>query len=92
MSNGRRSPDELLDFPCRYEFKAFGPAADAVFAEAVHQAVCRVVPVGREALRIRCSSAGSYQCVTVRVTLENSAQLTAIYAILRGVGGLRYLL
>lgn len=88
----RRSPDELLSFPCSYEFKAFGAAADPLFAETVHQAVSRVVPVGRDALRSRLSANGSYQCITVLVRLENSAQLTEIYAMLRAVDGLRYLL
>lgn len=88
----RRHPDELLSFPCCYEFKAFGLAVDDAFAETVRQAVCRVVPVGEEALRTRASSNGTYQCVTVLVHLENSAQLTGIYAMLRDVDGLRYLL
>lgn len=88
----RRHPDELLSFPCRYEFKAFGLAADEAFAEAVRQAVCQVIPVGRESLRTRTSSNGAYQCVTVLVHLENSAQLTGIYAMLRNVDGVRYLL
>jgi hypothetical protein len=88
----RPSPDALLNFPCLHEFKAFGPAADAAFEESVLQAVSRIVPVGRDALRIRLSSGDQYQCVTVRVRLETGAQLTGIYAILRDVEGLRYLL
>lgn len=88
----RHSPDELLNFPCLYEFKAFGPAPDDAFQTAVHQAVNRIIPVDRDAIRIRASSGGRYQCVTVLVRLENSAQLTSIYAILRGIAGLRYLL
>ena len=88
----RHPPEDLLSYPCLYEFKAFGPAADAAFQDAVLQAVSRIVPVGRDALRIRLSSGDQYQCVTVRVRLETGAQLTGIYAILRNVEGLRYLL
>lgn len=88
----RRSPEELLSFPCCYEFKAFGAAADTGFSESVRQAVGQVVPVGQEALRCRLSSSGTYQCVTVLVRLENGAQLTQIYAMLRNIEGLRYLL
>ena len=88
----RHAPDQLLNFPCLYEFKAFGAAADDAFSAAVHEAVNQVMPVGRDALRTRLSSGGRYQCITVLVRLENSTQLTGIYAILRGVAGLRYLL
>ena len=88
----RRSVDELLDFPCPYEFKAFAAAAEDDFAEAVLAAVGRVVPVGRDQLRVRGSSAGRYQCVTVCVQLENSSQLHGIYANLRALAGLLYLL
>jgi putative lipoic acid-binding regulatory protein len=59
---------------------------------AVLGAVCAVVPVGRDAMRIRPSSAGRYQCVTVLVRLENSTQLASIYANLRRVANLSYLL
>jgi putative lipoic acid-binding regulatory protein len=89
----RFTPDELLNFPCHYEFKAFAAATlDDAFSEAVRHEVSRVVPVGRDLLRTRLSSGGRYQCVTVTVRLENSTQLTAIYANLRSIAGLRYLL
>jgi putative lipoic acid-binding regulatory protein len=88
----RRSPDELLAFPCAFEFKAFASADECEqFADAVLQAVGQVIPVGRDQLRVRHSSAGRYQCVTVCTRLQNSTQLTAIYANLRGVAGLLYL-
>jgi putative lipoic acid-binding regulatory protein len=89
----RHTPDELIDFPCLYEFKAFGSKSDDdVFISAVLDAVSQVVPVGRDAMRTRLSSSGTYLCVTVLVHLENSTQLTRIYDILRSVEGLRYLL
>ena len=88
----RHAPDELLSFPCRYEFKVFGAAADDAFSESVYQAINQIVPVGRAALRSRLSSGGKYQSITVLARLENSAQLTNIYAILRGIEGMLYLL
>jgi putative lipoic acid-binding regulatory protein len=88
----RHVPDALLSFPCIHEFKAFGPATDEAFQESVFQAVNQIVSVGRDAVRTRLSSGGRYQCITVLVRLENSAQLTGIYDILRGIEGLRYLL
>ena len=89
---GRHNIDELLSFPCHYEFKAFGPAADALFADAVRQAVDQIVPVSRDAVRIRLSKGGRYQCVTALVRLENRVQLTDVYANLRQLEGLCYLL
>lgn len=87
------TPDDLLSFPCYHEFKAFAAAAaDDSFADSVLQAVGQVVPVGRDLLRTRLSSGGRYQCVTICVRLDNSTQLTAIYANLRSIAGLRYLL
>lgn len=91
--NKRYSPDELLTFPCHYEFKAFAAVdGDDDFAETVLRRVAAVVPVSHDQLRIRLSSGGRYQCVTVCVQLENSTQLTEIYANLRRIDGLRYLL
>jgi putative lipoic acid-binding regulatory protein len=91
MMPQRIEPDLLLDFPCHYEFKAFGPAAED-FADAVVAAVSRVVTVSLDATKTRLSSGGRYQSVTVCVHLRNSTQLKEIYAILRQVEGLRYLL
>jgi hypothetical protein len=88
----RHAPDELLSFPCRYEFKVFGSATDDAFSETVYQAVNQIMPVERDALRVRLSSGGKYQSITALVRLENSAQLTKIYAILRGIEGMLYLL
>ena len=89
----RFDPDELLDFPCDYEFKAFGQAdREQSFLNAVQEAVGRTVPVSRHALRIRHSSGGKYLCVTVLVRLHNSDQLKTIYQSLRQVEDLKYLL
>ncbi len=85
------SPLDLLEFPCDYEFKAFGPN-DAAFTVAVKEAVGRVQAVSRHALRERASRQGTYRCVTVLVRLQSRDQLEAIYRALRGIEGLRYLL
>lgn len=87
----RVEPDLLLDFPCDYEFKAFG-SADTAFAKAVKQAVGQVVPVVDDAIKTRASSGGKYQSISVCVRLHNSDQLKRIYAELKKVDGLKYLL
>jgi putative lipoic acid-binding regulatory protein len=50
------------------------------------------VPVARQAMKSRPSSAGKYQCVSVVVSLQNRDQLEAIYAALRMIDDLKYLL
>ena len=87
------SPQELLQFPCHFEVKAFGPGGDdSRFDDQVLAAISTVVQASRQAMRIRPSSGGKYQCVTVLVTLQNRPQLEAVYAALREVEDLKYIL
>jgi hypothetical protein len=84
---------DLLQFPCDYLVKAFGPSEpDGQFADRVQAAVSRVLPLARDAMRVRRSGRETYVCVTAVVRLENFAQLSAVYAQLRQIDGLRYLL
>ena len=87
------SIDELLEFPCHFEFKAFGPGDDdETFLLKVQDAIGTVVPVARQAMKSRPSSAGRYQCMSALVTVQNRAQLEAVYAALRTIDDLKYLL
>lgn len=87
------SPVDLMTFPCHFEFKAFGPGcSDSGFGDRVLTAVSGVVPTSRQAMKTRSSSGGKYQCVTVLVTLQNRSQLEAVYAALRKLVDLKYLL
>ena len=88
----RLPPEELLEYPCTYEYKAFGPAADEAFVDRVRQVVGGFVAVGGDSVRTRLSSGGRYQCVSVLVRLESGRQLNDIYTALRTVEGLCYLL
>ena len=84
---------DLLEFPCHFEFKAFGPGDDdETFMVKVLNAISAVVPVSRQAMKSRSSSAGKYQCVSALVTLQNRSQLEAVYAALRKIDDLKYLL
>ncbi len=86
-------PEGLLQFPCDFIFKAFGPNGESGrFTQAVHEAVSRVTPVPLDALKVRPSSKGTYVCVSVLVRLQSFEQLRDIYAELRQVEGLNYLL
>ncbi len=91
MSSSRQTP-ELIEFPCHFEYKVFGPGNDASFIDSVQSAVSSVVLVSRDAMRQRNSSGGKYQCVSVLVSLQNRRQLDKIYARLRLVDGLKYIL
>ena len=87
------SRPELLEFPCHFEFKAFGPGDDdEIFLAKVLNAISTVVPVSRQAMKSRPSSAGKYQCVSALVTVQNRTQLEAIYTALRNIDDLKYLL
>lgn len=84
---------ELIEFPCHFEFKAFGPGGDeSPFYGQVEAAVGSVVQVSRDSMKTRPSSGGKYQCVSVLVTLQSRTQMEAIYAELRKIDGLKYLL
>jgi hypothetical protein len=86
-------PEELLEFPCDYPFKAFGANdPEGTFVPAVRDAVGTVTPVPLDAIKQSRSARGSYLCVTVVVRLHNFQQLEAIYHALRRVPGLKYLL
>lgn len=88
-----RPSAELLAFPCDHLFKAFGPNdPEGEFARDVRAAVSDVIPTSLDAIKVRPSSGGIYLCVTVMVRLRNFAQLEAIYAALRRVKGMKYLL
>jgi len=90
---GSGTNKELLEFPCHFEFKAFGPGGeDGGFSERVLAAVATVTQVSRHSIRSRPSSGGKYQCVSVLTTLYDRNQLEAVYAALRRLDDLKYLL
>lgn len=83
--------EELVEFPCDYLFKAFGPNNDP-FIDSVRSTVSKTVFASLDAIKVRASSKGEYQCVTVVVRLQNIEQLKAIYSDLQQLAGLKYLL
>ena len=87
----KKDAEDLLDFPCHYQFKAMGLAGEE-FKHAIVAAVDKYVTVAEDAVRCRPSGKGTYQSVSVLVTLHNYEQLTAIYAEIRLVDDLKMLL
>lgn len=90
-SQQKPSVDELVDFPCDYIFKAFGPNNEDFFA-AVRSAVGKTIFAPLDGIKIRSSNKGEYQCVTVVVRLHHVEQLKAIYSDLQQLAELKYLL
>lgn len=84
-------PEDLIDFPCHYQFKAIGLAGDK-FCREVIDAIALHAPVPADAVRSQPSRRGTYQSISAVLTIYNSAQLTDIYAELKKVPGLKMLL
>lgn len=91
MMSEPTKPEDLMDFPCHYQFKAIGEGGE-VFCRAVVEAITTHAPVPAEAVRSQPSRHGTYQSVSVVLTVYSSSQLTAIYAELKKIAGLKMLL
>ena len=92
MSSSHAQPP-LIEFPCDYQFKIFGPAAaEAGFVAAVQEAAGTVLPICLDAMRVRESGQGRYLCVTLVARLHNREQLDRLYAAFRALPQLLYLL
>ena len=85
------NPEDLMDFPCRFQFKAVGVAGE-VFSRDIVAAIDNHVSVSADAILCRPSGKGKYLSVSVSVTLHHYQQLTCIYADMRKVAGLKLLL
>lgn len=83
--------EELFSFPCDHLFKAFGPN-DEQFVTDVRSAVAEIVAVSQDAMKLRPSSGGAHQCVSVLVMLQSFPQLQSIYTALKQVPRLKFLL
>ena len=72
----------LLRYPLEYEFKIMGRAADD-FPEHARRIVERVLGAAPpERVRVRASSGGRYQSVSVVVVLTSEEQRRAVYVAL----------
>lgn len=87
----KQKPEDLLEFPCHYQFKALGLAGES-FQQAIVAAVGLYVTVPADSVRFNPSGKGNYQSVSVLVTLHDYEQLVNIYAEMRKVDGLKMLL
>lgn len=74
---------EILEFPCDWPVKAFGPGTEAFELEVVSIVRRYAGDIKENAVRIRPSRAGKYSAVTVTIRAQSRAQLEAIYTDLR---------
>ncbi|MBW6508212.1 MAG: DUF493 domain-containing protein [Desulfuromonadales bacterium] len=84
-------PEDLIDFPCHYQFKAIGQGGDK-FRREVIEAIELHAPVPMDSVRSQVSRHGTYQSISVMLIIYNTTQLTDIYAELKKVPGLKMLL
>jgi len=87
----KNNPEDLLEFPCHYQFKALGENGES-FKSAVIAAVDKHTDVACDNVRCRPSGKGTYQAISVVVTLHSYEQLTSIYAELKKIAELKMLL
>lgn len=86
-----RGPQDLMEFPCHYQFKAVGNAGEE-FVDAIVKAVGTHADVPADAVKTQPSGKGTYQSVSVLTTLHSYQQLTDIYAEMKKCPGLKMLL
>ncbi len=75
--------EDILEFPCDWPIKAFGPGNEA-FELAVVAIVRRhVQDLSENAVSTRPSRTGKFSAVTVTIRAHSRAQLETIYTELR---------
>lgn len=89
----RRALDELVDFPCVFQFKAVGVAARGFVGDLLD----RVGDVlGREVRddehTVRQSAKGRYKSVTIEIEVRDGDEIYDIYAAMSGDSRVKYLL
>lgn len=83
--------EDLIEFPCQYQFKAVGTASDD-FRQGIVSSVKKYVEISTDSVKSRPSGKGTYQSISILVTLYSYQQLTDIYAEMKKVPGLKMLL
>jgi len=82
--------DELMEFPCAFPYKVVGDASDTL-ADRVVEVVQRHVP-GDYAPTSKTSSKGTYNSITIRVTVQSKEQVETLYTELAAIEGVKRVL
>ncbi|ABV38094.1 protein of unknown function DUF493 [Shewanella sediminis HAW-EB3] len=82
--------DELMEFPCAFPYKVVGDASSTL-ADRVVEVVQRHVP-GDYAPTSKTSSKGTYNSITIRVTVQSKEQVETLYTELAAIEGVKRVL
>lgn len=82
--------DELLEFPCVFAFKVMGIAGPTLM-EDVLSVIQKHAP-GDYAPKVKPSSKGTYQSISIPVTVDSKALIETIYTELNKLESVRYIL
>jgi putative lipoic acid-binding regulatory protein len=77
--------DELLDFPCLFNFKVIGNSDPKLEDNIV--AVAQKHVVGNYAPSSRRSSKGTYNSVTIKVKVQDNEQVESLYIAFGAIPG-----
>jgi putative lipoic acid-binding regulatory protein len=82
--------DELLDFPCVFAFKVMSISGPAVMEEVI--AVIQQHAPGDYAPTVKPSSKGTYQSISIPVTVDSKELIETIYTELNKLESVKYIL
>ncbi|QFU24036.1 DUF493 family protein YbeD [Shewanella eurypsychrophilus] len=82
--------DELMDFPNSFPFKVVGDASETL-ADSVVAVVQQHVP-GDYIPSTKVSSKGTYNSITIRVTVQSKEQVETLYTELAAIEGVKRVL
>lgn len=82
--------EELMEFPASFPFKVVGEA-DPLLADKVVAVVQKHVP-GDYSPTSKVSSKGTYNSVTIRVTVQNKDEIETLYKELAAITGVKRVL
>ena len=82
--------DELLDFPCVFAFKVMSVAGPEIVEEVI--SVIQKHAPGDYAPKTKPSSKGTYQSISVPVTVDSKQLIETIYTELDKLESVKYIL
>lgn len=80
------------DFPGEFLFKAIGPNTEVFIAQVVQSVIILAGPQSAPNIDTRVSAQGNHVSVTVTVVMESAENVLEVYALLRAVEGVTYVL
>ena len=82
--------DEYLDFPCDFTFKVLGVAEDALEEQVM--SVIQTHAPGDYTPKVKPSSKGTYNSISVKVTVKSKEHVETLYQALGDLELVKYVL